>query len=195
MPGRGGTVTEAKPLYARVLGDAWDGLPDEIRDMHTVDGVAVAEGRASVERGDGLLARLAAAVIGFPAAIEDTPVRVLFEAANGVETWTRSFGPDTFSSRQSAGSGRSAGLVCEHFGPLSFAMALIPEAGRLWLGVRRWTCFGLPLPMALCPRSTSYEFVEDGRFRFHVEIGHPVTGLIVRYRGWLVPAEGRSPGL
>jgi len=25
------------------------------------------------------------------------------------------------------------------------------------------------------------------RFRFHVEISHPLTGLIVRYRGWLEP--------
>jgi hypothetical protein len=41
--------------------------------------------------------------------------------------------------------------------------------------------------MWLCPRSTSYDTVEDGRFRFHVEISHPLTGMIVRYRGWLEP--------
>jgi hypothetical protein len=38
------------------------------------------------------------------------------------------------------------------------------------------------------PVGDSYEFVEQGRFRFHVEIGHKLTGLIVRYRGWLTPA-------
>jgi Domain of unknown function (DUF4166) len=180
-------VTEAKPLFARVLGDAWDGLPAEIRRLHTVDGVATAEGRASVERGDGLLARLAAAIVGFPAASADTPVRVRFEVAEGGETWTRSFGTDTFSSRQSAGSGRSAGLICEHFGPLVFAMALVPEPGRLRLVLRRWTAFGVKLPLWLAPRSTAYETVEQGRFHFHVELAHPLTGLIVRYRGWLVP--------
>jgi Domain of unknown function (DUF4166) len=47
--------------------------------------------------------------------------------------------------------------------------------------------FGIPLPPAMAPRSNAYEFARDGRFHFHVEIGHPVTGLIVRYRGWLVP--------
>jgi hypothetical protein len=46
---------------------------------------------------------------------------------------------------------------------------------------------GIPLPRALAPRGDSYEFVEAGRFHFHVEIDHPFTGLIVRYRGWLVP--------
>ncbi|WP_416361782.1 DUF4166 domain-containing protein [Mesorhizobium sp. AR02] len=43
--------------------------------------------------------------------------------------------------------------------------------------------------MWLCPRSTSFETVENGRFRFHVEISHPLTGLIVRYRGWLEPVD------
>jgi hypothetical protein len=30
--------------------------------------------------------------------------------------------------------------------------------------------------------ATFFESAEDGRFNFHVEIGHPLTGLIVRYR-------------
>jgi hypothetical protein len=44
----------------------------------------------------------------------------------------------------------------------------------------------LPLPLWLCPRSQSYESAEDGRFNFHVRISHPLTGLIIRYDGWLV---------
>jgi hypothetical protein len=48
--------------------------------------------------------------------------------------------------------------------------------------------------MWLCPTSTAYEHVEDGRFAFHVEIGHPLTGLIVRYRGWLTPDPAGTAG-
>lgn len=77
--------------------------------------------------------------------------------------------------------------MCERFDPLSFAMALVAEGDRLALVLRRWSLLGLPLPMWLCPRSSSYETVENGRFRFHVEIAHPLTGLIVRYQGWLSP--------
>ena len=51
----------------------------------------------------------------------------------------------------------------------------------------------MSLPMWLCPRSDSYETAEDGRFHFHVEISHPLTGLIVRYRGWL-ETRGLSTG-
>jgi hypothetical protein len=174
------------PLYARVLGTTWDRLPEEIRAMHSV---VEAVGRARVERGRGLSARLVAAAVGFPGASEDTPVSVRFDAANGVETWTRTFGGKSFSSRQFAGRGRSRNLLCERFGPLTFAMALVLNAGELSLVLRRWSIFGVPLPMALCPGSVAYEGVEDGKFRFHVEISHKVTGLIVRYRGWLEPVE------
>ncbi len=66
-------------------------------------------------------------------------------------------------------------------------MALVLEDGRMKLVVRRWSFLGIPMPLFLAPRGNSYEFAQDGRFHFHVEIGHPFTGLIVAYRGWLVP--------
>ena len=42
---------------------------------------------------------------------------------------------------------------------------------------------------SLVPVGDSFEFAENGRFHFHVEIGHRLTGPIVRYRGWLKPLE------
>ncbi|MGE0239822.1 MAG: DUF4166 domain-containing protein [Parvibaculaceae bacterium] len=183
------------PLYARVLGSAWHDLPAEIRAMHDVEATAVAQGRATVERGPGWLARLAAAAIGFPAAGDDVPVCVRFDVADGAETWTRSFGGKSFHSRQFAGIGRREGLLCERFGGLTFAAALVLEDRRLSLVLRHWHAFGIPMPMVLCPRATAHETVEDGRFRFHVEIAHRATGLIVRYRGWLEPAGGQGHSL
>ena len=182
------------PLYARILATAWDGLPVEIRRLHDVSGTSSARGRASVERGGGGLARMVATIMGFPKAAADTSVSVRFTASGDEETWTRRFGDDCFSSRQFAGRGRSQGLLCERFGPLAFSMALVPERGRLSLVLRRWSAFGIPLPMWLCPRSDSYEETEAGRFRFHVEIGHPITGLIVRYEGWLEPVGRANVG-
>ena len=44
------------------------------------------------------------------------------------------------------------------------------------------------LPPPLAPRVDAYEFVDNGRFRFHIEIRQPLAGLIVRYRGWLAPS-------
>jgi len=170
-------------LYRRLVGPAWDSLPAPVRDMHACGGMAF--GRAVVQRGANPLARSIAAMIGFPAAAPDVAVNVRFDVSPCGETWTRSFDAISFSSRQSAGRGRSDRLLCETFGPLTFAMALVPDGDKLRLVLRRWSAFGIPLPMWLCPRSDSFETVEDGRFKFNVEIRHPLVGMIVRYRGWL----------
>ena len=180
----------AGPLYARLLGSAWDRLPAEIRAMHA--STETAKGRASVERGRGLLSRLVAVLFGFPAAASDTPVSVRFHVEDKVETWTRAFGDRSFSSRQFAGRGGWDGLLCEQFGPLTFALALVAREGRLELIPRGWRFFGVPMPMWLCPGSIGCETVEDGEFHFDVEIRHPLTGLIVRYRGWLTQVAQRA---
>jgi len=179
----------AGPLYERLLGAAVRDLPTQIRDMHDLRGGLVARGTADVVRGRGFIARLVAAVMGFPVTAKQTPVTVRFTAADGVETWTRSFGDRTFSSDQLAGQGRDAQLLRERFGPLTFAMALVVEGGRLSLVLRRWSVLGIPLPLWLGPRMNAYESVENGRFCFHVEIRHALTGLIIRYEGSLASPE------
>jgi hypothetical protein len=66
-------------------------------------------------------------------------------------------------------------------------MAAVVRGGRLDLMLRRWSFLDLALPLWLDPRSAAYESGEDDRFRFQVEIALPLIGLIVRYRGWLLP--------
>src|SRR3954468_4299511 len=80
------------------------------------------------------------------------------------------------------------GLLCERFGSLNFAMALVVDGERLRLVLRRWSLMGIPMPLALAPRIDACEFVASGCFGFLVEIRHPLVGLIVRYRGWLARA-------
>jgi len=181
------TPQPGEPLYRRILGDAYATLPQPLQVMHDLKSELTASGVASVERGRGLLARLAGAIVGFPPAGDDVPVEVAFRLQDGRELWQRNFAGQRFESTQEEGKGRGARLLCERFGALSFVMALVVEGERMRLVMRRWTLFGLPLPLALAPRIDAYEFAESGRFHFHVEIGHPLTGLIVRYRGWLVP--------
>ncbi len=173
------------PLYQRLLGEAWNDLPPAVRAMH--NGVGAADGACSVERGAHPLAQLAARMMSFPPAAKESELRVRFDAEGGAERWTRSFGASRFWSRQYEGEGKSARLLCERFGPLEFAMALVCEEGRLRLVLRRWSVFGVTLPLWLAPRSDAYECELDGVFQLHVELSHPLTGLIVRYRGWLKP--------
>ena len=177
------------PLYARVLGSAWHALPAEIREMHDLRSGLTASGTAAVERGRGFLARVVAGAIGFPASAAEIPVTVRFAAVDGVETWTRTFGEQAFSSAQFAGHGRDAHLLCERFGPVTVAMALVVKGGRLELVPRRWSVFGIPLPLWLGPRVNAYESVEQGRFQFHVDIRHPLAGRIIHYQGSLASPE------
>jgi hypothetical protein len=174
------------PLYRRLLGDAYATLPAPIQAMHDLEGALTAEGRATVERGTNLLARAIAAVIGFPPAGRDIAVRVDFALRNGREIWRRDFAGRAFVSTQEEGRGRFDRLLSERFGPFCFGIALVCEPGRLNLAVRGWSLFGIPLPLWLAPVGAAHERVEDGRFRFDVEIRLRLIGLIVRYQGWLV---------
>jgi hypothetical protein len=155
--------------------------------MHDVRGHLTAKGFASVERGKGLLARMVAAVFGFPETGNEIPVTVKFTVESGLERWTRTFGSKSFSSTQALGTGREEHLIRESFGPFHVGLAIVLDDGRLRVIPRTWSFLGIPLPRALLPQGASYEHAANGRFNFHVEIASPLTDLIVAYRGWLVP--------
>lgn len=175
------------PLYRRVLGEAYDRLAPSIQALHDVTKLSLATGRGEVVRGKSPLAWLAGLIMGFPKAGTDVPVRVAFLPDAGTETWRREFDGRRFASVQSEGKDRWQGLVVERFGPLAIGMALVAADGRLTLVIRRWTLLGVALPLWLGPRAKAFEEERDGRFRFDVRMSHPLTGLIVHYRGWLEP--------
>jgi hypothetical protein len=173
-------------IYQRLLGDAWSSLPEPLIKLHSSK---KAEGLAKVEVGKNPFARLIASVFGFPKAGRDIPIQVSFQLKDGGELWQRTFAGKSFSSFQLEGTGRSERLLSERFGPCNFGLAVIADDKKLSLTVRRWDILGIPLPLILAPTTNSYEDVIDGKFNFHVEISHPLTGLIVRYQGWLIPSE------
>jgi hypothetical protein len=180
-------MPDGTPLYQRVLGEAWHALPKPLQDLHDLKDTLAAEGRAAIERNGNFAARLIANLFGFPNAGEDVPVKVSFRLKDGREIWRREFAGRVMQSTQEEGQGRFERLICERFGPFAFGLALVLRGGRLLIVVRRWTMFGIPMPLALAPSGDAYESTDDGRFNFHVEIGLPLIGMIVRYRGWLVP--------
>lgn len=171
--------------YREVLGEAWAELPALVRAMH-VGGRLEATGRADVELGRSLPARVGARLFGLPLAGADQPLRVRFEPDGRGETWTRWFGERRMSSRQWA----DGGLLWEALGAVTVGSAVSLEGGRLHLTLRRWRLLGVPMPLALAPRVTAVEGEADGRYVFDIALAHPLTGLVVRYRGWLVPTEG-----
>ncbi len=179
--------TVKAPLYRQALGDAFDTLPIAVQRLHCSNGAFC--GVASVDRGRGLMAQAIGWVFGFPVAGQDVAVSVTFRNEGQSEVWQRRFGKKSFSSSQAVGRGRFDGLVTERFGPLLFGLALVVDKDRLNFIIRRWTAFGVPLPLALAPTGDTYETSENGKFRFHVELKMPVVGLIARYQGTLEARE------
>lgn len=172
-------------LFECLLGDAWNGLPEAIKRLHTFSSQSEVSGRCVVERGPGWLSNCVAALFGLPSAADDLPVSVRFVSDSGQERWIRTFGRHIFTSTMRQGRGSSERLLSEWIGPFEFAQALVVDGDQLRFVMRRWTIFGIPLPGWLAPRSNSFEAEDNGRFRFHVDLSHPWLGRIVRYRGWL----------
>ena len=174
------------PLYKRMLGAAFDALPPPLAVMHNITAQEQkAEGIAHVETGKNVFARLISASFGFPKAGENVPVKVSFQRKENGELWQRDFAGRKFSSFQSEGRGYADKLLVEKFGPATFWLALVLKQGQLHLITRRWSVFGIPLPLALSPNASTFEYAEDGYFCFHVKVKHWLTGLIIRYQGRL----------
>jgi hypothetical protein len=88
-------------------------------------------------------------------------------------------------SQQFIGLRRPTGWIVERFGILDFDLLVQVADERLTLSMCGMRCCGLPLPRVLWPTIEATESEEEGRFRFDVQIGLPMVGRLVRYRGWL----------
>lgn len=174
----------AVPLYVRVMGDRFASLPPMVRAIHRVNGNGGAVGEGRVERGPGIVARLIGWIMRFPPA-GDYSLHVGFCEHDGVERWTRDFGGHRFASRLD----QNGDCVTERFGPLCFAFALLSDPAGLHMALRRWSVLGIRLPRLLAPRIEAREWEEDSRFRLMVDIRMPLIGPVIRYTGWLRPAD------
>lgn len=172
------------PVIPRVLGPAFATLPQKLRNVHLTFAMHRFRGRASVERGTSLLARLLSNVFGFPPTAPDVPVEIVKTATLKGEHWERRFGACSFRSFLAAGP---QGLT-ERFGPFAFALGLHVSDDALHFPVIGGRFGPIRLPQWLLPISIAREEVRDERFQFDVKLLAPLTGqLIVHYRGWLEP--------
>jgi saccharopine dehydrogenase-like NADP-dependent oxidoreductase len=188
------TRQEIQFVFETVLGEAWSALPAEIQALHAIPHARRWTGRARIERGTGLISRLAGALAGFPPAGEDVPVTVEMTRRGTRETWVRTFGARRFRSYLSSAGRPGSGRIQERFGLMRFRIGLQVRAGRLEYPVLSGRFLGIPWPAFLLPRSTTAEFVDpEGRACFSVRIDLPLGGHVVSYSGWLLPDDAPPP--
>jgi uncharacterized protein DUF4166 len=171
-------------LYRRALGDAYVDQSRAGQALHDA-GPSLWTGRCTVDGADAASARFLAWLFRLPTVAANAPITVEFAGADGGELWTRRIGRRVMRSRQHLDPRTPPRWIVEQFGVFAFDLELDAADGRLALVMRGMRCCGVPLPAALWPRITATESEEEGRFRFDVEIGLPLLGRLVRYRGWL----------
>lgn len=178
----------SQSLFERVLGKTFAELPGAVRKMHDSRISKHFEGRATITRGGGIIAKLIGAALGFPGSGENIPTTVAIRRDGDRETWVRHFGRATFKSDMSPAPTNRSGRITERFGFLSFDIDLDARRGRLHYPVARCRIGPVALPRFLTPRSDTVEYrgTEDGRFHFSVKIDLPIFGHFISYNGWLV---------
>jgi hypothetical protein len=181
----------APSFFEQILGDRWLQLPASVRRLHSVQDVESFRGRATVTRGSGLIARLAAWFFRFPKAGEDVPLTITKYRTRTGEVWERNFAGRVFRSYLTP-SHRSFHYR-ERFFAFTYEQELPVHGQSLHLPVRRGWFLGIPLPAFLLPASESREYDVDGLFHFDVGLYAPLRGgLIVRYQGCVTPDCGRT---
>ena len=176
-------------LFQKLLGASFYALPPAVRALHNVRGQAVYAGRATIVRGRNPLARLCAAMAGLPTAREDVATTVTFDTSAQMETWRRDFGGYRMHSRLRNGGG----VLVERLGSLQFRFALHVYDGAIHWNAASVRLFGvLPLPLSWFSEVRCREGEQDGRYTFQVEASLPLAGQLIRYEGWLEPAEAAA---
>ncbi|PNS09326.1 DUF4166 domain-containing protein [Solilutibacter silvestris] len=179
-------------LFQRLLGAEFFHLAPAIKELHGRHGDFRHAGVASVRRGRGPLKALLARIAGLPPTMEDAPIEVRFNSTADGEVWRRRFGTAAMQSRLRAGDG----LLVERLGPCTFGIRLVRIGKELAWTVERARLFGImQLPATLFDGVRCRESEDEaGRYRFFVEARLPVIGLLIRYEGWLQPADAVTAG-
>jgi hypothetical protein len=169
-----------RSLFAQVLGSAFETLPAPLRALHVMQGKHRYHGDVEVERGRGLLSRIAAAATHLPPAGAG-PLCVEIDASSDTERWTRFIGGRAMPSRL----WREGDLLCERLGLATFGFRLQVEDHAIVWRVVRVRVFGASLPAHWFTGVGARESADGDRYRFDVWASLPLAGLLVHYRGCL----------
>ena len=172
---------DSQHLFPRLIGPAFEALPDPLRAIHQRRGHSAYSGTCRVERGRGLISRICGMVARLPRAADSLPIRVDIEADEEGETWRRFFGGHAMCSRLAARDG----LLEERLGPATLCFALEAARGTIAWRLAAVRILGVPMPLAWFSGVNASESLEGARYRFDVEAHLPVVGLLVSYSGTL----------
>lgn len=178
-------MLSARPLYAQVMGDAFDDLDEAVRRFHSQQGHVALRGWCRIEGPSSALGRWFACLARTPANTMETAFGFELMADEAREHWTRHFPGRRMRSTMRVDNG----MLVERLGLTSFHFSLHAVDGALHMELERFSVLGVPCPRRLCPRIRAVETGRDGVFHFDVSAALPLLGRITAYTGHLAFPE------
>lgn len=173
-------------LYPRALGHTFTDLPAPLQAFHSVEDTIFYRGRVTVSHGNAMT-RMIAKSGGMPAKSGDMPFSFRATRDGQAEIWERDFDGHITRSRQWL---RPDGMIAEQVGTSAFLMAPRVRGDKLHIPITGVRGFGVRMPLGVLKSSEGIEGVtDDGRITFDVHATLRGLGLVIRYQGWLAPAE------
>ena len=179
----GWSDTDLRPsLYRRVLGAAYDRQSRVGQALHDA-GPSHWKGRCTVTGAQTLAWPVVGMAVQLPAATDDAPIA----------------SSSPLPARASCGRGVSAaGYALRQLSACAGRQVGSSSGSASWIWIfgcrsptsvsrSRWSACAAAacVARALWPAIEATETEEEGRFHFDVQIGLPLVGRLVRYRGWL----------
>jgi hypothetical protein len=179
------------------FGEAFTQLHPLLQALHRSGGVV--SGQVDVHLGTGLagwVGRRLARRLGITVGAGGTSMRVAIYSDEKELHWDRTFNDACVFASTFTPSGRyptghwveTSGLLC-----LKLGVTVLNGAWE-WklMGASLW---GIALPTWVWPRTSASKHIENGQYRFNVEIGLPWLGTVLSYGGKLdaAPAEVGLP--
>ena len=174
-------------LFARLLGEGWNALPEPVRRAHAGTSTVTLTGRARARGAPGLAALFRRLQGMPPTGVHATTVTIAPDGSG--ERWTRRFGTRTFGSVITPVRDDPWAFE-ETVAPLTFRFTTAPYPGGFSWIFEGWRLGPIPLPRAWAPRVRARTFSRpdaEGRdaYRFRVLVAHPWLGVIFGYAGRL----------
>ncbi|WP_422385033.1 DUF4166 domain-containing protein [Roseibium album] len=174
-------------LYQTILGQSFEQIPIQIRDMHTFARRAI--GTANVTRGRSPVANLICCLASLPMARENVQIETSFVEIDGGERWTRRFDGQPFETDMMAGKGEPFPCMLERLGPFLFKMRVTASPAGLDLSPEFVFLGPVKIPSFLALKAIGRERVVDGRYRFSGNVSFPLIGKVFGYEGSIEPSE------
>ncbi|WP_019960275.1 DUF4166 domain-containing protein [Woodsholea maritima] len=178
------------PLYAQVLGAAWEDIPAITRHLHSPDPIVTFAGEVEVRRGTSPLTRILAQTMGLPQAGHHRARITVSRGDDGDEILERRYGETILTTRQYLITRGKKQFLGEAFGPFRLRFDLCGHGAGIDFMLSSVKAWSIPLPRAMALSVKASERVGEGqegqaRHCFDVEVSLPGLGRLIAYQGWL----------